>query len=285
MPLRARLHAVSWALVCILCVLPRASAAPALAPHKGRFELVTYNVAGLPEGISRSHPLANLAPIGRLLSAYDIALVQEDFAYPEELRRELRLAHSSPPFVRGDRVDFGDGLSQFSRLAFSGFRRVPWSACHGVIDSFFDCLTPKGFSIARQSVEEGVFVQVVNLHMDAGWSSGDRAARAAQVDQLVAALGQLPQREALIVAGDTNLPAKENDVLERLLAAAELKDACAELGCPQPWRIDRVLYRSSSELSLRARKWRIAPQFVDSAGRPLSDHPAVSVAFEWQRLQ
>jgi endonuclease/exonuclease/phosphatase family metal-dependent hydrolase len=252
---------------------------------KGRFELVTYNVAGLPEGISRSRPLANLPLIGKLLNRYDVALVQEDFAYPFELRRELGLAHSSAPFVRGDQLHFGDGLSQFARLPFTDFRRVEWQACHGLVDSFFDCLTPKGFTVARQAIGEGAFVRVVNLHMDAGWSALDRAARDAQIKQLSAALSELPSGDPVIVAGDTNILRDERDLLRPLLKQSAFVDSCAELGCSQPWRIDRVLYRSSRALRLRARQWRIAREFVDADGRPLSDHEAIVVAFDWQRRE
>lgn len=276
--LRAGLSAV-----CALLASVVAAAAPQRSGERGRFEVLTYNVAGLPEGISRSQPLANLPLIGKLLNRYDVALVQEDFAYPFELRRQLGLAHASEPFVRGERLHFGDGLSQFARLPFSDFRRVEWQACHGLVDSFFDCLTPKGFTIARQAIADRAFVRVVNLHMDAGWSPPDRAARESQVKQLSAALGELPSVDPVIVAGDTNILESERELLTPLLRQGAFVDACAELSCPQPWRIDRVLYRSSPELRLRARQWRIAREFVDGSGRPLSDHLAVVVAFDWHR--
>lgn len=286
-----RLSPRTWTLILLLAfgwlahgeVASASTAATPMVPVKGSFELLTYNVAGLPEGISRSRPLANLPLIGRLLNKYDIALVQEDFAYPLELRREIRHGHASPAYAPSARLDFGDGLSQFARLPFSAFRRVPWTTCHGVIDSFFDCLTPKGFTSSVQSLAEGVAVHVYNLHMDAGWSPADRAAREGQIAQLVASIARDSAEAAVIVGGDTNLLSRERALLERLLAEAELKDACAELRCSEPGRIDRVLYRGSRELSIQARKWRIAPEFVDAEGRPLSDHLAVVVGFEWRR--
>lgn len=248
------------------------------------FKLVTYNVAGLPEGISRSRPLANLPRIGQLLNAYDIALVQEDFAYPLELRRLIRRLHGSEPFVRRDRLDFGDGLSHFAKWPFSAFQRHAWSSCNGVIDSFFDCLTPKGFTLARQLLGNDASVHVYNLHMDAGWSPEDAAARRGQVDQLVRAIRTHSSDAPVIVGGDTNIMPGERDLLERLQEEAGLRDACAEARCPEPWRIDRVLYRSSAEVRLRARRWRIAREFVDDKGRPLSDHLPVVVDFEWERV-
>ena len=258
-------------------------AAPtATAAQHGAFELVTYNVAGLPEGISQSHPLTNLPLIGGLLNKYDIALVQEDFAYPRELRRGVQSAHASPAFVRGTRLNFGDGLSQFARWPFSDLRRVPWTSCNGIVDSFFDCLTPKGFSVTRQALAEGVWVDLYNLHMDAGWSPDDRAARTAQVAQLADAIRRGSSGNAVIVAGYTNIRQRDRGLLAELLAEAGLADACATLRCPEPSRVDRVLYRSSTELHLEPKAWRIDRGFVDARGEPLSDHLAVAVAFEWQ---
>jgi endonuclease/exonuclease/phosphatase family metal-dependent hydrolase len=257
-------------------------AAPvAFLARSGSLEVLTYNVAGLPEGISRSRPLANLPRIGELLNRYDITLVQEDFAYPLELRRHIRLPHASLPFVRKG-LDFGDGLSQFARLPFSEYRRETWASCHGVVDSFFDCLTPKGFTFARQTLGDGAVVSTYNLHMDAGWSEEDRAARSAQVEQLIAAIERDSEGQAVIVGGDTNILRRERHLLKRLERALGLADACAETRCPEPARIDRVLYRSSKQLRLRPTRWRIASEFVDDTGRPLSDHMPVVVRFDWQ---
>jgi endonuclease/exonuclease/phosphatase family metal-dependent hydrolase len=267
-----------------LALAARSTAAPLpFSGVGGSFELVTYNIAGLPEGISGSRPLANLPRIGELLNRFDIALVQEDFAYPLELRRAVRHPHASAPFVRAGRFDFGDGLSQFSRLPFSDLRREAWSSCHGIVDSFFDCLTPKGYSMSRQSLAPGVFVHLYNLHMDAGWSAEDRAAREAQVEQLIGAIARESSGHALIVGGDTNLLRRDRALLQHLLAETGLSDVCAETRCREPWRVDRVLYRGSSELRLSPRRWRIASEFVDEALRPLSDHLAVAVQFDWRR--
>ena len=280
---RSRLAHVAVALLAGWCCSSGVAAAPLpFSKAGGRFELVTYNVAGLPEGISRSHPLANLPRIGELLNRFDIALVQEDFAYPLELRRGMRLPHASSPVERSG-LDFGDGLSQFSRWPFSNFRREAWTSCHGVVDSFFDCLTPKGFSVSRQALGPGAFVHVYNLHMDAGWAPDDRAARQGQVEQLILAIRRESSEQAVIVGGDTNLLPRERPLLERLMAEAGLSEACAEMGCPEPSRIDRVLFRGSRELRLRPLRWRVASEFVDDAQRPLSDHLAVAVEFEWRR--
>ena len=106
-----------------------------------------------------------------------------------------------------------------------------------MVDAFFDCLTPKGFAMARAAIGESLVVHVYNLHMDAGWTAADRAARRAQVEQLVAAIARDSVDQAVIVGGDTNLLRRDRDVLERLLEGASLRDACADTRCPEPWRI------------------------------------------------
>lgn len=248
----------------------------------GTWTVVTYNVAGLPEGLSRARPTENLPLIGRLLNRYDLALVQEDFAYPMLLRRMLLLPHASPAFVRGDALHFGDGLSQFARLPFYEFVRETWTACHGIVDAFFDCLTPKGFTYSRQMLARDVSVDVYNLHMDAGRSAGDRRARRLQLEQLARAILTRSTGRAVLVGGDFNLGSDDLEALGRLEQETGLRDVCGYLGCPEPGRVDRILFRSSEALKLWPRSWRVDRSFVDAARRPLSDHLAVVVELAWR---
>jgi endonuclease/exonuclease/phosphatase family metal-dependent hydrolase len=251
------------------------------ANASGLLRVVTYNVAGLPEGISRSSPVANLPLIGEGLNRYDLALIQEDFAYPPLLRQRLHVEHQSKPFVRGELHHFGDGLSTFSKHSFAEPARTAWTRCHGIVDSFFDCLTPKGFTTTTFELEQGVFLDVYNLHMDAGRSLEDRAARRAQLEQLARAVAFKSEGRALLVGGDFNLSRDELASLEGFEQATGARDACRALRCPEPNRIDRVLYRASSKLSLAPTAWRIDHRFLDEHGRPLSDHAAVAVTFRW----
>src|SRR5450432_2699963 len=222
---------------------------PAASSKQGNLDLVTYNVAGLPEGISRSHPLRYLPLIGKLLNQYDLALVQEDFAYPLELRRELGFAHGSPAFVRGKRIDFGDGLSEFSRVPFSGFMREAWATCNGYVDAYFDCLTPKGFTFARHELRPGVFLGVYNVHLDAGNAGGDVRARDAQLLQLSQAIVRRSASDAVIVAGDTNIHSGRRELLRAFELRNGLSEACEALHCAEPRRVDRVFFRSSAALA------------------------------------
>jgi hypothetical protein len=251
------------------------------APRRGRFRLATNNVAGLPEGVSQAHPLVNLPVVGKRLNAYDLALVQEDFAYPELLRKNLTLPYRSGAFVRGEALHFGDGLSQFGRQPFGETRRLPWNACHGIVDSYFDCLTPKGLAMIRVEVTPRAFVDVYNVHLDAGASPEDAAARAKQLAQLFDTVRELSADHATVVGGDFNLTDAERPLLYQLAGAVGLVDVCARLRCAEPGRLDRVLTRGSPALGLEPRSWRIDRSFRDAQGRPLSDHLLVAVELEW----
>jgi hypothetical protein len=86
------------------------------------------------------------------------------------------------------------------------------------------------------------------------------------------------------VAGDSNLEPSEAPVLRTFLARSQLLDVCQKVGCPDPWCIDRVLYRNSPALNITPRSWRTDASFVDRAGVPLSDHLPVSVTFDWNSI-
>lgn len=247
----------------------------------GHLKVLTYNIAGLPDGFMTPHPSTNMPRIGSLLGRYDLVLIQEDFVYGAELRKSVTLPFQSPAFVRAGRFHFGDGLSQFAAYEFTALQREPWRACHGMVDSYFDCLTPKGFISTRQRLAEGVELDVYNVHLDAGSSSADQLAREAQVDQLIEAIAHRSAGRPILLAGDTNLRSIR-DLLKRLQQATELVDACEALRCPDQRRIDRVLYRSSPALTLSPRKWSVDRRFVDAKGQPLSDHLAVAVEFDWK---
>lgn len=58
-------------------------AASATSPHpSGQFTVLAYNVAGLPEGISKSSPSKNSPLISERLNDYELVLLQEDWADP-----------------------------------------------------------------------------------------------------------------------------------------------------------------------------------------------------------
>lgn len=247
---------------------------------QSEFSVLTYNVAGLPEGFSASSPSENSERIGASLNDFDVALVQEDFAYHDALTRRLRHPYRRPTV---EETAFNEsGLARFSNLPLLAFRRWSWQACHGTSDAGSDCLTPKGFSLAQHEVsldDTSVVIDVYNLHMDAGDGPGDEAARRAQALQLLEVIASRSRLHPVVVAGDTNVAAHWDAPLVALRSAG-FRDACAQLDCPSPGIVDRVLYRGSAFVTLEPLRWRIPAGFEDDEGNPLSDHLPVAVDFE-----
>lgn len=262
------------------------SGAPVPTPPvtEGEFTLLTYNVAGLPEGTSQSMPLEYTPQISPLLNLYDLALVQEDFAYHDLLVADAGHPYQSEPHPDSNprELSFGDGLNEFSQFEFGALDRVTWAECNGTVDSGSDCLTIKGFFAATHTLSEGIEVLVYDLHMDAGGSKGDIAARDAQVAQLLAHLEANAGDRAVIIGGDTNMDEEDEASLAALLDGAGLVDACRALSCGDEGRIDRVLLRSSAQVELTAVDWQVDDRFVDPEGNQLSDHEAVGVTIGWR---
>lgn len=255
------------------------------AAVEGELLALTYNVAGLPEGLSRSDPARNTPLISPKLNAYDLVLVQEDFTYHDLLIAAAAHPHRSETKMPETRLT-GDGLNRLSRSPFDGFERFQWRTCHGGLDSGSDCLAEKGFSVAthRFGEELELEIDVYNLHMDAGGGEEDGAARADQVEQLLETLALRSAGRAVIVGGDTNLRVtREGDAarLERLMTGAELTDACAAVSCPDATHIDRFFFRSGDRAAVEVLEWSEDASFVDELGAPLSDHPAIAVRFRY----
>ena len=249
-------------------------------PRSGSIKVLSYNVAGLPQGISGSNPEVNMPLISPLLNNHDLGLVQEDFYYHEELIADAEHPYQSER--SGDGVnDLGDGLNRFSQSLFGPHTRVKWKACYGQITNGSDCLAPKGFAVAEHELAPGVFVDVYNLHMDAGRDPEDVAARAEQALQLAETLADRSAGKAVIIGGDTNMKAEDEENLQGLIDAAGLTDSCRALGCGEELRIDRVLFRSSDDVAFEVQSWALDPLFVDADGVDLSDHEAVAVELTW----
>ena len=267
----------------------------------GSFLALTYNVAGLPEGLSGSHPEVNTPLISPLLNGYDLVLVQESWQTPEEnpfdpvrvyheiLVLDARHPYLSVPATHPLGMDptrptaiLGDGLNRFSRFPFEPVVRTAWATCH---QSAADCLAFKGFSVARTTLAPGLGLDVYNLHMEAGSDPEDDQARDQGVTQLIEFIDTFSSGRAVIVGGDFNLHTdREPDatIFERLLTGAGLTDVCSALACPEPGRIDKFTFRSGGGLNLAPLSWRFETDvFVRGNGEPLSDHEALAVRFAW----
>jgi hypothetical protein len=290
--------------------LALASAAPAAAAA-AQLSVLSYNVAGLPAGISSSNPQFNTVQISPRLNAFDLALVQEDFFYHDDL-----ISQAVHPFISvkdtrnaplveelGLDLGLGDGLNTFSFSPFDGFRRVQWSSCFGdftnVATSAADCLATKGFTLARHELAPHTWVDVYNLHADAGGGPDDLEARRTNIRQLRDYILAHSAGRAVIVLGDTNSRyTRAADVLPELLATTGLSDVWVELvrGGVLPAvgpsvgdcdtdavaceRVDKIFYRSSDRVQITPLAYDVPLDWVDAMGVQLSDHEPVSALFE-----
>lgn len=259
------------------------------------FELLTYNVAGLPAALSGSEPDINMPLIGERINGYDIVLVQESWLTVDEpdapaVTYHQILLDTSEHLFASDSLEqplgsdpdrptaqLSDGLNRFSNLAIGEVERNRWNQCG---DASADCLSLKGFSVSTVDID-GADVDLYNLHLDAGRE--DFAVRADNVAQLIAHIEANAVGRAVIVGGDFNLHLDrdpDRDQFADLLASAGLTDACTELDCPEPNRIDKVLFRSSDDIEITALRWRNeSERFTRDDGEPLSDHAPIAVAF------
>ncbi len=269
--------------------------AAAAAPSSGTFNVLTYNVAGLPEGLSSGNPEVNTPLLAPRLGAYDIVNVQEDFNYHAAL-----YAGDNHPYrtATSGGVPFGDGLNTLSDHTFEDFERVGWNNCTGT-----NCLTPKGFSLARVRLAEGVFVDVYNVHTNADATDDALAARRANIEQLSDFVQANSAGNAVIIMGDTNTRyTRAGDNIRTLASENGLTDAWVQLVrrgsapaqgsdalvCPTtaPTNscevVDKILYRGGDLVNLSASRYSNEwAKFLDSAGGNLSDHFPHTVDFSW----
>ncbi|MGV9455119.1 jacalin-like lectin [Streptomyces sp. NPDC003635] len=267
----------------------------ATAATTGSFNVLTYNIAGLPLGLGDSDPETNTPLIGQRLGPYDIVHVQEDFNYHASL-----YATDTHPYrtATSGGAGIGDGLNTLSDYGFEDFERVKWKDCTGT-----NCLTPKGFTLARVRLTEGAFVDLYNVHTNADSDDDALAARRANIEQLSDFIQANSSGNAVIVMGDTNTRyTRAGDNIRTLLAENGLKDPWVDLvrggSAPAPGSdalvcdaaaptndcevVDKVLYRGSDLLSLNATRYHNEwASFLREDGEHLSDHFPHTVGFSY----
>jgi hypothetical protein len=258
---------------------------------QGSFSTLSYNVAGLPEGISGSSPEANSTIISPLLNDFDVVLMQEDFDFYTDLLRAdathefVTERHPGPEVenpVERESAAVGDGLNIMSVFPIGPLERVPWLGCG---EASADCLALKGFALTILELDPTAEVDLYTLHMEAGGE--DEALRGDDLDELAAFVADRSEGRAVIIGGDWNLHTDEEPDATQFadfLAETGLIDVCAEIDCGgDADKIDKVVFRSSGDLELTPTSHQFERDiFVDGAGEPLSDHDALHVEFDWK---
>ncbi|KAL4916043.1 Endonuclease/exonuclease/phosphatase [Aspergillus aurantiobrunneus] len=292
--------------ITLLPLLPPTLAAAAAAATTGTFNILSFNVAGLPAILNGNEvpgdKTTNTQTIGARFAEYDydIIHVQEDFNYHAALYET-----DTHPFrtATSGGVPFGSGLNTLSNYNWTDFARVKWETCENA--SGADCLTPKGFTVMRVRLDEGVYVDCYNLHADAGSEDADVSARSANLQQVADYIAANSVGNAVLVFGDTNarytssgenirvFQTQEdmtNPWVELVLDGQEPEEGTDAIVCENPTTtqtcetVDKIFYRGSPALMLEATAWAYEDEkFLQDNGSILSDHNPITSEFSWTK--
>lgn len=265
--------------------------------YGGSFSALNYNVAGLLFVYCCGDPADNTTIIGQKLNDFSIVNVQEDFNYHSTLYDNANHPYRTPT---SGGMAFGDGLNTMSDYPFTDLVRVKWDNCNGT-----DCLTPKGFILKRIQLKEGVYLDLYNVHANAGSASADYQARRANVSQLVDYINANSAGNAVLVMGDFNCRyTRVEDNIRLLRTSSGLTDAWVQLikngeepalgnpamVCPygdmlsdfECEVVDKIFYRSNNFVELIPTHFSYADHlFRKDNGEMLSDHYPLLVNFDF----
>jgi hypothetical protein len=312
-----------WAALCAACsssttnLLPTNDAGDSGhgdVATSGELNALTYNVAGLPEGLSSSNPATNTPYISPLLNDYDLVLVQEDWLTPDPNPYNLRVYHDilaasarhphhsipapCPLGMNPARTSalVSDGLNEFSNFEFRDMMRTAWEGCFGALGASdggaSDCGAMKGFSVAMHVLAPGVEVDVYDLHGEAGSTPSDQQLQENGYRQLATFIKSFSTGHAIIMGGDTNLHTQATSpdaaIWQEFLAETGLADVCQSVDCgADEARIDKFAYRSNDTVTITPLSHRFEREkFVrPTDGARLSDHDALAVRFRWTKAR
>jgi len=247
-------------------------------------KILVYNTHGLPSAFAGDDPEERFPLIGEKTKAYQLSLLQEDFAHHELLLKNLNKESiairgngnnkSLCPFCSGSGLTM---ISNFEREWQLEVNSEAFNSCSGWFGGLNDCFASKGFQLARIETPSEKYVFILNTHLDAGRSTSDRKVRADQLNQILAKVEKVIDGEALIVAGDLNLrwnDPQDSHLLETFKKDLGLLDSFG--GVKNRPSLDYILYRNGTDTTLEVLEVGIDPDFQYD-NKPLSDHPALFI--------
>ncbi|KEP45148.1 endonuclease/exonuclease/phosphatase family protein [Rhizoctonia solani 123E] len=236
------------------------------------------------------------------MSRYDYGIIniQKDFYFHDTL-----CEYDNHPFrteFSGYYLLSGSGLSTFSKYSWIDFFTVGWNSCS--IDYGYDCFALKGFTFMRVRIDEGVYIDMINLHTNAGIRRSEEAARRSNIRQVADYISANSAGNAVVVFGNTNSRyTRYEDNLDFLIGQNGLTDAWVQaiggimpiagsdaLICPRivPLSIecevvDKVFYRGSPAIHLNSMGFFYdTARFLSPENSMLSDHHPVRVEFRYE---
>ena len=288
-------------ILTVSTVIPKNLAQRRLEDMEGSFNILSYNVGGLPEIISSSKPSKYTKLISPKLNDYDIVNVQEDFGYNDDLTSQLKLPYRTS--FTGN-VPLGNGLMTFSNFPLYMTSNEKWKDTHGIIEDGADQMIPKGFCYSSVEIKPGYFIDIYNIHTDADTDEESMAARRSNMAQLSEYINNVSAGKAVIVFGDTNsrYTREGDDFYELLLKPRGLKDAWIENVMdgiiPQKGEsmmvsdlgqkgevVDKIFFRSGKNIQINASTFKILfTEFTDDEGNQLSDHYPITSRIDYKLL-
>ncbi len=241
---------------------------------------------------------AGLTPVWDILNETDADLIgtEEDFNGADALAAEM-VNYPYRTYTSGGLAQ-GQGLNLYSRYKIYNVERVRWRKEYGTISGSMDALSNKGFVYALVELAEGVYFNVINVHMDAGYDLLSVQARADNFRQLAEYINtKLDDGRALIIQGDFNFKFKrelEDDLYNNLLVPTGMKDVWAELSNNGLYDtsdpafdknapgddLDRIIYRSGDYMQITPVS-KTVPPLTGENGERYTDHNPMLTEFEY----
>ena len=287
------------------------------AAYSGSFNILTYNVDGLPEIIG-GNSSENTRSISAILEtlALDMVVFQEDFTKHDDLISNLTT--STYPYRsdhwKGTKTTFGDGLATISKFPFNygDYKKVQWNKCAGTLwgkiigeISNPDCMTEKGFSVVTLDIDQGLQIDFYNLHQDAGSDRKSLASKQTNMAQLAEYINSYSSEKVVIVAGDFNMKLGALTSPKELahlsiwidfLNSTGLSVMCMEVynnwnecdasGFDKP---DHILFKGNNEYALYALSIDHVAEFGEinkiDTENGLSDHYPLKGTIYWEKIR
>ncbi len=295
---------------------------------KNRFTVAGMNVDGMPNSIKimgvydlslnpDGKEAAGATAMGQKMVnlGYDFIAASEDFNFNDEIMAEIggsynqgthrgKIETSLTAYTRiigqTSPVFDTDGLNFFwkNTLSVSGESWTAWGQHYGYTDNEADGLIDKGYRFYVGTLSDGTEIDIYILHMEAGSSTGDIAARATQLTQLANAIIASNNGRPIVIIGDTNCRYTRDAVKSNFIDVINaderftIKDVWVEHGrqglyptgttsimaSEYGYRIgevvDKVFYinNTASDIRLVSEAYKQDLSFVDGSNEPLADH-------------
>ncbi len=291
-------------MLCVLLLVPTTVCAHAQDGGKtGTLRMVAYNVSGIPfvgdfQGTVFTLTNDRAKRIGRLLNSTDVDFIgtEEDFNSHKYLAAEM----TNYPYRSNTSGGLaqGQGLNVFSPHPLYNMYRESWEKEFGYLSGSMDAISNKGFIYTLMELEKGVYIHVINVHMDAGYDVLSIRARRDNFRQLTEFIQtNLNDGRALIVQGDFNFKFKrhlQDDIYNNLLVPTGLRDVWAEVYNGGSYdadapdfdptdpgdTLDRILYRSGEDLTLEPVS-KTVPPLTGEKGERYTDHDPMLTEFKY----